>query len=137
MSYEFKKLSEVDAVESISENASVLVENSGSIVRYPASAIGGGSGFDIVIGPNDTHETTETFKFYSGDFNTLYNKLESMQPVTVYFCYYENNDMKTDLIQSINPHADSCTIYFKNLEWYLSIFPDNSISKDYPISPPV
>ena len=135
MSYEFKKLSEVDAVESISESASVLVENSGSIVRYPASAIGGGSGFDIVIGPNDTYETTETFKFYSGDFNTLYNKLESMQPVTIYFCYYENYAMRTDLVRDIVPDSEQCKIYFRNLEWYLNTYPDNSISKDYPDAP--
>lgn len=41
---EFKKLSEVEQLEAVSENASVLVEEDGDIKRVPASAVGGSGG---------------------------------------------------------------------------------------------
>ena len=42
MAYEFKKLSDVNVIESTNENAHVLAEQGGEIVRIPASSVGGG-----------------------------------------------------------------------------------------------
>lgn len=42
MAYEFKKLSDVNVIESTNENAHVLAEQDGEIVRIPASSVGGG-----------------------------------------------------------------------------------------------
>lgn len=46
---EFKKLSEVDKVETASENASVLIEDGGEIKRAPKSEVGGRGGSVAVI----------------------------------------------------------------------------------------
>lgn len=45
MSYEFKKISDVDVIESISDNTNVLVEENGAIVKIAANNmnIGGGN----------------------------------------------------------------------------------------------
>ena len=47
MSYEFKKLSEVEALTEVPEGAKVLAEANGKIVRVPGSGLGGGSGSEI------------------------------------------------------------------------------------------
>lgn len=44
MSYEFKKLSEVEALPEVPEGAKVLAEANGQIVRVPGSGLGGGTG---------------------------------------------------------------------------------------------
>ena len=54
MSYEFKKISDVEVVESIGANAHVLAEENGSIVKIPASNMsvgesGSGSGSPVVF----------------------------------------------------------------------------------------
>ena len=47
MSYEFKKLSEVEALTEVPEGAKVLAEANGQIVRVPGSGLGGGTGSDV------------------------------------------------------------------------------------------
>lgn len=47
MSYEFKKLSEVQAMDVVPEGAKVLAEANGQIVRVPGSGLGGGTGSEI------------------------------------------------------------------------------------------
>lgn len=42
---EFKKLSEVDMIETTSDNATVLVEESGEIKRVPKKEVGGAGGY--------------------------------------------------------------------------------------------
>lgn len=46
---EFKKLSEVDKIESASDDASVLIEDGGEIKRVPKSEVGGRGGNVAVI----------------------------------------------------------------------------------------
>lgn len=50
MSYEFKRLGEVEALNEVPENANVLVEVGGAIKRVPGSSLGGGSS-EVVILP--------------------------------------------------------------------------------------
>lgn len=51
MSYDFKKLSDVDVVDSPSDTANVLIEEGGVIKKAPKTAIGGvgGDEYDMVI----------------------------------------------------------------------------------------
>lgn len=49
MSYEFKKLSEVQALTEVPEGAKVLAEANGQIVRVPGSGLGGGTGIKTAI----------------------------------------------------------------------------------------
>ena len=43
MATEFKKLSEVTALEEVAETAYVLIEENGEIYRVPKSLVGGGA----------------------------------------------------------------------------------------------
>lgn len=44
MATEFKKLSEVDVLEEVTETSYVLVEENGEIYRVPKTAVGGAGG---------------------------------------------------------------------------------------------
>jgi hypothetical protein len=46
---EFKKLSEVEQIETVSDNATVLVEEGGEIKRVPKTEVGGGGAIKTVI----------------------------------------------------------------------------------------
>lgn len=46
---EFKKLSEVEQIETASDNATVLIEEGGDIKRVPKSAVGGAGGYIIKL----------------------------------------------------------------------------------------
>lgn len=49
MSYQFKRLSEVEALTEVPEGAKVLAEANGKIVRVPGSGLGGGTGSGMLI----------------------------------------------------------------------------------------
>lgn len=49
MAYEFKKLGEVEALESVPEGANALIETNGEIKRVPGSNLGGGGGIKTAI----------------------------------------------------------------------------------------
>ena len=49
MSYEFKKLSEVQALTEVPEGAKVLAEVNGQIRRVPRSGLGGSGGIKTII----------------------------------------------------------------------------------------
>ena len=49
MSYEFKKLSEVESLPEVPEGAKVLAEANGKIVRVPGSGLGGDTGIKTAI----------------------------------------------------------------------------------------
>ena len=49
MSYEFKRLGEVEALSEVPENATVLAEVNGSIKRIPSNGLGGNGGIKTAI----------------------------------------------------------------------------------------
>lgn len=61
---EFKKLSEVEKIESASDNASVLIEDDGEIKRVPKSEVGGRGGNVAVI-------TTSSYDNYISGISTV------------------------------------------------------------------
>lgn len=54
--YDFRKLGDVEALESVPENANALVEVGGDIKRVPGSNLGGGGGIPTAILKIDTDE---------------------------------------------------------------------------------
>lgn len=73
MTYEFKKLSEVETIEEVTETANVLIEEDGVIKKTPKSNVGGagGVGFDfIIITDNNRNSRLEV-----GSYQNLYNKI--------------------------------------------------------------
>lgn len=63
MSLEFKKLSEVTAVENVDDTANVLVEEEGIIKRVPKSKIGGGVEGPIVFRTTSIDSSTGNLEF--------------------------------------------------------------------------
>lgn len=57
MSYEFKKLSEVEALTEVPEGATVLAEVGGAIKRIPGEGLGGGGGLLITLDMTGDEET--------------------------------------------------------------------------------
>lgn len=92
---EFKKLSEVEAVASVSDTASVLIEENGVIKRAPKDEIGGklpsnigtGFGFDIVI-----FNDGENASVIHGDYADIKNKLDNKLPVLCAIVSINEND---------------------------------------------
>ena len=51
MSYEFKKISEVEVLETVSDEAHVLVEEDGAVKRVPKTEVGGSASQTIYYRP--------------------------------------------------------------------------------------
>ena len=59
MSYEFKRLADVEALSEVPENATVIAEVNGSIKRVPGNGLGGsGNGIVLVMDAPDTPEAS-------------------------------------------------------------------------------
>lgn len=86
MAYEFKKLSDVEAVEAISDNANVLIEENGVIKKAPKAEVGSGgttdtssSDWDVIIdlGGMPPVYSTHDIKFVEGNYDIIKEKLDS------------------------------------------------------------
>ena len=70
---EFKKLSEVERVETTSNNATVLVEEGGEIKRVPKSAVGGAGGY--VIRLSESYRDDDGAYCFDESYDELYDIL--------------------------------------------------------------
>ena len=84
MAYDFKRLGDVDLVDAPAENANVLIEENGIIKKASKDSVGGGAG-----GGCDAMITFENLNyreygtFATGDYQTLYDKINALQEVKV------------------------------------------------------
>ena len=69
MSYEFKKLSEVEALTKVPDGAKVLAEANGQIVRVPGSGLGGGGGIKTAIIKDSAYD--DILDFLNGKTSTM------------------------------------------------------------------
>lgn len=94
MSYEFKKINEVDILETVSDEAHVLVEEAGAIKRVPKTEVGGGGKADLVIRINTymtndpTTLTADKFSIESGSLEAVKNVLVAGNVPVVKVKYY-------------------------------------------------
>ena len=65
MSYEFKKLSEVEALTEVPEGAKVLAESNGQIVRVPGSGLGGSGGGVFIVNITATDQGNDSYIYES------------------------------------------------------------------------
>lgn len=84
---EFKKLSAVEAVDTVSDIASVLIEEDGVIKRAPKSEVGGGMA-DIVFDTTleylaTTSAPSQTCTLLNGDYATVIERIRSGKPISV------------------------------------------------------
>lgn len=73
---EFKKLSEVDVLETASDNATVLVEEDGEIKRVPKKEVGGGAGGYVIKLANSFWSDDGYYQF-DESYDELYDVLMS------------------------------------------------------------
>lgn len=111
MAYEFKKLSNVDIVETPSETANVLIEEDGVIKKAPKTAVGGAGGSDeydmvILAGGRSTNDyiplgyvqlgncTIET-----GTYNDIFTKITKEEKMPKALFKYIGNDGNTTVYE--------------------------------------
>lgn len=70
---EFKKLSEVEQIESVSDNATVLVEDGGEIKRVSKSAVGGAGGYVIKL--SESYINYDSLYTINENYDELYDVL--------------------------------------------------------------
>lgn len=116
MSYEFKKLSEVQALTEVPEGAKVLAEMNGQIVRVPGSRLGGDTGIKTAIIKSSNYDQAlremqgtqpsfppvkETYSCINMAFAEAYEALTNGEPVNAHLMIADEGAMNT-----------SCAVYF-------------------------
>jgi hypothetical protein len=97
MAYEFKKLSEVDALTEVPEGANALIEINGDIKRVPGSGLGGAtgiktaiikdSGYDSAISGMQTMGAAApslTYECINMTFEEAYETMANGEPLSVF-----------------------------------------------------
>lgn len=72
---EFKKLSEVEQIETASDNATVLIEEDGDIKRVPKKEVGGAGGYVATLTENDLNNSSSDMLVLSENYDELYEVL--------------------------------------------------------------
>lgn len=86
MSYEFKKINEVEILETVSDEAHVLVEEDGAIRRAPKTEVGGAGGEIDGIIYNTTipnYVSTDSASVVNFDFTTIKEKFLAGKEIAV------------------------------------------------------
>lgn len=78
---EFKRLSEVEQIETASDNATVLIEEGGDIKRVPKSAVGGAGGYVIKL--ENSYIGGDGLFWLDENYDELYDVLMSRGSVWV------------------------------------------------------
>lgn len=95
MAYEFKRLSDVEALTEVPENATVLAEVEGSIKRVPSNGLGGSGGIKTAIikdseynnalaGVMSAASVATTYECINMTFEEAYETMASGEPLVVY-----------------------------------------------------
>ena len=108
MSYEFKKLSEVAAMDEVPDGAKVLAESNGQIVRVPGSGLGGSGGIKTaIIKSSDYDQVVQfvkgelpappsgdaTYECINMTFEEAYNALANGEPMNAHLMPSGNTAM--------------------------------------------
>lgn len=72
---EFKKLSEVDLLETSSDNTTVLVEDGGEIKRVPKKEVGGAGGYIVTLTPDNVPVMDGSECVCTENYDELYDVL--------------------------------------------------------------
>lgn len=98
MSYEFKKLSDVEVVETPADIANVLIEEDGVIKKAPKTAVGGAGtdDYDVIVrgtpilvdwGSDGWGIDGVEYTLEKGDYETLKAKIKSYKPLSGLYIY--------------------------------------------------
>lgn len=111
MSYEFKKLSDVDIVETPSETANVLIEEDGVIKKAPKTAVGGASS----AGGGSNEYDMIIHAFYD-----TYHWINEIQPEDCEIVVGSYEDL-VEKLMSDNDYAPKVLFKFKTDYTYITI----------------
>ena len=96
MSYDFRRLSDVDVVAEPTETANVLIEEIGVIKKTPKTAIGasGGSEWDAVINHiGNDFSVIENYEYESGSYDSIKAKWDNGElPKILLKCMHNYGD---------------------------------------------
>lgn len=115
MSYEFKKLSDVDIVETPSETANVLIEEDGVIKKAPKTAVGGAG--------SSSNEYDMIIHAFYGD-NSGWGWVDNIQPEDCEIVVGSYEDL-VEKLMSDNDYAPKALFKFKTDYNYITIQFDN------------
>lgn len=102
MAFEFKKLSDVEALNEVPEGANALVEINGAIKRVPGSGLGGAAGIKTIIirssdyenaisgGSSERAEDGVTYSCINMTFEEAYETLEAGEPLSAIAMVFVN-----------------------------------------------
>lgn len=132
MSYEFMKLSDVEVVETPTENANVLIEEDGVIKKAPKTAVGGASTGSVepdmvitVTGESETKITSDNYAITEGSVDAVFTAFhEGRYPIIKVRFHQNDNDAYTAIREEYDAYA--CT-YGESL-WFsfIALTPYNS-----------
>ena len=102
MSYEFKKLSEVEALTDVPDGAKVLAEANGKIVRVPGSGLGGDTGIKTAIIKSSDYDqalsgvqtpdgAAVTYSCINMTFEEAYDAMAKGEPMTALLMAVKNS----------------------------------------------
>ena len=89
MSYNFTKLTEVEALSKIPNNATVIAEVNGALKRLPSDGLGGGNSLLIMAEDENNYSANMTFEeayalFMSNKLTSVFFKFETrLQPAAM------------------------------------------------------
>lgn len=136
MSYEFKKLGDVEALEEVPENANALIEVDGAIKRVPGSNLGGGGGGVQVATLNFIHATVDSSGCFVGVCNEMtyeeaYERLTSGQSIAITILTDSGTNIYLSTPTSVSVNTSNGNIYIEcsrtnNITW-------NASSIGYPV----
>lgn len=105
MNYEFKKLGEVEALNEVPENATVLAEIDGAIKRIPSNGLGGGN--TLVITSSDFVNAASGISTFVAVPTTTYTA--NMTLDEAFAAFYEGK-ISNGIIQTIIEDAPACVL---------------------------
>lgn len=118
---EFKKLSEVEQIETASDNATVLIEEDGDIKRVPKKEVGGAGGYIAVFTQNDYDNPAVEWSsgpVISENYDEMYDVLCAGGSAWIDFTIL-NNIPEESMSGGVTPNVNGetkCLI----LEWFLT-----------------
>lgn len=116
MAYDFKKLSDVEAVAEPAESANVLIEEDGVIKKAPKTAVGGGGGkMDAVIKfIHDPYNERDVWELLCGSYDELHAKIMAGEFVNAMLMKINESgsytgDVETAISCGVHYHASNDT----------------------------
>ena len=94
MAYEFKKLSDVNAIEAMSDSTNVLVEENGEIVKLAAEK----------ISPSDVVKTVNGQE--PDEYGNVYIDISESNEPTIYYCDLSNDENQYKILYYDNNYAE-------------------------------